>query len=829
MAKRKIKDDIMSVFNKEENIDIIPNELTILPLRDVVIFPNMIYPVLIGRQASIKAVATAMDRNKYIFVTAQKSPETEEPTLNDLYETGTIARVVQVLRLPNNLLKVLIEGEKIGQMKIKKSKTKNIKDYLESEVIKYEYTADMKNKEFLAKYQTMSKLFEEYVKNETSIPYDTIMAFNNIIDPLDKLYFAAANLKTSIKNRQLILEGILLEDKYLSIIKILKEEIQIKEIESDIHQKVNQSLQKSQKKFIIQEQIRALQNELGEDEETNQEIIQIKELIEKAKLPQNILEKANEELDKLRKTSMLSPEFTVNRNYIEWLANVPWSNFTNDNYDINYVKKILDQDHYDLEKPKERILEFIAILNIIGKLKKQIICLVGPPGVGKTSLAKSIAKALGRKFVRFSLGGVRDEAEIRGHRRTYIGALPGKIIQSMKKAGTTNPVMLLDEIDKMSTDFRGDPSSALLEVLDPEQNVAFNDHYLEVDYDLSNVLFITTANIKYDIPLPLLDRMEIIELTSYIDLEKLQIAKKHIIPKIKEELGISNFNINLTDDSILKIIREYTRESGVRNLEREISSLLRKILKEIVEQFYKEYPTIEKSNDESNNLENANQLLINNKEFLKKLKKRKINLSPLEIEKYLKSPKFKQKKDTLESKVGVVNGLAWTSVGGDIMQIEVNIMTGRDKLTLTGKLGDVMKESAIAALSFLRANTKALRLKEDFSKNKEIHIHVPEGAIPKDGPSAGITMATALYSAISGKPVRGDVAMTGEITLRGDILPIGGLKEKLLAAKRFGINRVIIPDENLRDLQDFNEDVKSNLDIIAVKNFMESINLTMNK
>lgn len=829
MAKRKIKDDIMSVFNKEENIDIIPNELTILPLRDVVIFPNMIYPVLIGRQASIKAVATAMDRNKYIFVTAQKSPETEEPTLNDLYEIGTIARVVQVLRLPNNLLKVLIEGEKIGQMKIKKSKTKNIKDYLESEVIKYEYTADMKNKEFLAKYQTMSKLFEEYVKNETSIPYDTIMAFNNIIDPLDKLYFAAANLKTSIKNRQLILEGILLEDKYLSIIKILKEEIQIKEIESDIHQKVNQSLQKSQKKFIIQEQIRALQNELGEDEETNQEIIQIKELIEKAKLPQNILEKANEELDKLRKTSMLSPEFTVNRNYIEWLANVPWSNFTNDNYDINYVKKILDEDHYDLEKPKERILEFIAILNIIGKLKKQIICLVGPPGVGKTSLAKSIAKALGRKFVRFSLGGVRDEAEIRGHRRTYIGALPGKIIQSMKKAGTTNPVMLLDEIDKMSTDFRGDPSSALLEVLDPEQNVAFNDHYLEVDYDLSNVLFITTANIKYDIPLPLLDRMEIIELTSYIDLEKLQIAKKHIIPKIKEELGISNFNINLTDDSILKIIREYTRESGVRNLEREISSLLRKILKEIVEQFYKEYPTIEKSNDESNNLENANQLLINNKEFLKKLKKRKINLSPLEIEKYLKSPKFKQKKDTLESKVGVVNGLAWTSVGGDIMQIEVNIMTGRDKLTLTGKLGDVMKESAIAALSFLRANAKALRLKEDFSKNKEIHIHVPEGAIPKDGPSAGITMATALYSAISGKPVRGDVAMTGEITLRGDILPIGGLKEKLLAAKRFGINRVIIPDENLRDLQDFNEDVKSNLDIIAVKNFMESINLTMNK
>lgn len=815
MAKRKKNEDFMSVF-KEEVKDEIPKRLSVLPLRDVVIYPNMIYPVLIGRQASIRAVATALDRNKYIFVTAQKAPDTEDPTFNDLYENGTIAKVVQVLRLPNNLLKVLIEGHKLGTIKPIKSKA----DFLEGNVTVLDYSDNLVDKEMIALYQTMSKLFEDYVKKEVTIPYDTIMAFANIISPIDRLFYAAANLKTSILNRQEIINKFDFKEKYFELIRILKEEIQIKEMEGEINQKVSVTIQKSQRKFIIQEQIRALQNELGEEDEANQEIVQIRELIEKANLPAEILEKANEELDRLRKTPTMSPEFTVNRNYLEWIASVPWNETTTDNYDINHVKKILDEDHYDLEKPKDRILEFIAILNIIGKLKKQIICFVGPPGVGKTSLAKSIARALGRKFVRFSLGGVRDEAEIRGHRRTYIGALPGKIIQSMRKAGTTNPVMLLDEIDKMSMDFRGDPSSALLEVLDPEQNVAFNDHYLEVDYDLSNVLFITTANVRYDIPLPLLDRMEVIELSSYIDPEKLQIAKKHIIPKIKEELGITEFNINLDDETILKIIREYTRESGVRNLEREISSLLRKLLKEIVEKYYLDNPAIEASEISD---DNSQKLLINNDDFIKKLKKKKILIKANEIEKYLKAPRFKQKKDKLDDKVGVVNGLAWTSVGGDIMPIEVTVMTGREKLTLTGKLGDVMKESAMAALSYLRSNAKVLGLKEGFSKNKEIHIHVPEGAIPKDGPSAGITMATALYSAISGKAIRGDVAMTGEITLRGDILPIGGLKEKLLAAKRHGMNLVIIPDENLRDLQDFNEDVKSNIEIIAVKKFDESI------
>ncbi len=818
MAKNKVKEDFLSVFDKEIKKETIPKKLSVLPLRDVVIYPNMIYPVLIGRNSSLRAVAEAMERNKFIFVVTQKSPDVEEPTLNDLYEYGTISKVVQVLRLPNNLLKVLIEGEFQGVI----NKQSPTPDFLEAIVSIVKSTYSITDKELQAYIKSASQLFDDYIRVEVTIPPDIILAFQNISDPLQKLYYAAANLKCSLEKRQNILNEKELKDKFNVLIKVLKEEIEIKEIENEINQKVNLSLQKSQKKFIIQEQIRVLQNELGEDDESNPEMIQLKELIENAKLPKQAYDKAQEELDHIRKTPILSPEFSVIRNYIEWLAQVPWSNTTLDNYDINHVKKILDEDHFDLEKPKERILEFIAVLNIVGKLKKQIICFVGPPGVGKTSLAKSIARSLGRKFVRFSLGGVRDEAEIRGHRRTYIGALPGKIIQSMKKAGTINPVILLDEVDKMSMDFRGDPSSALLEVLDPEQNFAFNDHYLEVDYDLSNVLFITTANVRYDIPLPLLDRMEVIDLSSYIDTEKLEIAKRHIIPKIKSELGISKFNINFNSDSVMKVIREYTRESGVRNLERQLSTILRKILKEIVENFYLENPNLQPNRNENIEIkqeEIESYLLVNNPDFISKLKKKRINIKPNDIEKYLKSPRYKQKKEKLDDKIGVVNGLAWTSTGGEIMQLEVTIMNGRDKLTLTGKLGDVMKESAMAALSYLRSTAKKLGLKEDFTKNKEIHIHVPEGAIPKDGPSAGITMAAALFSAVSGKAIRGDLAMTGEITLRGDILPIGGLKEKLLAAKRYGIKTVLIPDDNLSDLQDIGNDVKLDLEIIPVKNF----------
>lgn len=820
MSKKSNKNDFLSIFDEEKSNLKIPRKLSVLPLRDVVIYPYMIYPVLIGRNSSLRAVAEAMERNKFIFVVAQKQPNIDEPTFDDLYEYGTVAKVVQVLRLPNNLLKVLLEGEYQGFI----NKKYTDKEFLEANITVYQYKNIKLTNELKALINSISEKFEEYVKKDLNIPQDVIVAYNNITDIQQKLYYAAANLRCSIEKRQMILNETDIVKKYETLLKILIEEIELKNLEIDINQKVTQTLQKSQKRFLIEEQIKALQQELGEDDEGYSEISQIKEMIEKANLPDDILAKANEELDRLKKTPIRSPEFSVNRNYIEWLAQVPWRQATQDNYDINHVKKILDDDHYNLEKAKERILEFIAVLNVVGKLKKQILCFVGPPGVGKTSLARSIARALGRRYVRFSLGGVRDEAEIRGHRRTYIGALPGKIIQSMKKAGTINPVILLDEVDKMAMDFRGDPSAALLEVLDPEQNFAFNDHYLEVDYDLSNVLFITTANVKYDIPLPLLDRMEIIELSSYIDTEKFHIAKNHIIPKLKEELGIKQFNINFSDDAIFKVIREYTRESGVRNLERELSAILRKLIKEIVEKYYST-KNINKENNNSNE-EIKKILLIEDDKFVKNLKKKKIIIKPNDIEKFLKAPRYKQKKEKLDDKIGVVNGLAWTSLGGDLMPIEVTIMSGKDKLTLTGKLGDVMKESAVAALSYIRSNAKKFGLKEDFNKNKEIHIHVPEGAIPKDGPSAGITLATAILSAALNKKVKGNVAMTGEITLRGEILPIGGLKEKLLAAKRYGINKVLIPEENNIDLVDISEEILNGLDIIAVKNFEESIKHT---
>ncbi len=821
MSKKSNKNDFLSIFDEEKSNLKIPRKLSVLPLRDVVIYPYMIYPVLIGRNSSLRAVAEAMERNKFIFVVAQKQPNIDEPTFDDLYEYGTVAKVVQVLRLPNNLLKVLLEGEYQGFI----NKKYTDKEFLEANITVYQYKNIKLTNELQALINSISEKFEEYVKKDLNIPQDVTVAYNNISDIQQKLYYAAANLRCSIEKRQMILNETDIVKKYETLLKIIIEEIELKNLEIDINQKVTQTLQKSQKRFLIEEQIKALQQELGEDDEGYSEISQIKEMIEKANLPDDILVKANEELDRLKKTPIRSPEFSVNRNYIEWLAQVPWRQATQDNYDINHVKKILDDDHYNLEKAKERILEFIAVLNVVGKLKKQILCFVGPPGVGKTSLARSIARALGRRYVRFSLGGVRDEAEIRGHRRTYIGALPGKIIQSMKKAGTINPVILLDEVDKMAMDFRGDPSAALLEVLDPEQNFAFNDHYLEVDYDLSNVLFITTANVKYDIPLPLLDRMEIIELSSYIDTEKFHIAKNHIIPKLKEELGIKQFNINFSDDAIFKVIREYTRESGVRNLERELSAILRKLIKEIVEKYYST-KNINNNNNNNSEEEIKKILLIEDDKFVKNLKKKKIIIKPNDIEKFLKAPRYKQKKEKLDNKIGVVNGLAWTSLGGDLMPIEVTIMSGKDKLTLTGKLGDVMKESAVAALSYIRSNAKKFGLKEDFNKNKEIHIHVPEGAIPKDGPSAGITLATAILSAALNKKVKGNVAMTGEITLRGEILPIGGLKEKLLAAKRYGINKVLIPEENNIDLVDISEEILNGLDIIAVKNFEESIKHT---
>lgn len=815
MAKRilsKPKAPKITTSETEVEVSTIPKRLTVLPLRDTLIFPYMIFPVLIGRASSLKAINEALERDKFIFLAAQKDAAMEEPGFKDIYQYGTIAKVLQVLRLPNNLLKVLVEG--VAQGKIRK--TFRTKDFLEAEIDIIHSEITESDKELEAMQRQTSDLFANYVKANQALPPEVVAAFENIDDPVRKLFYAAANVQQKAETKQAILEKTVLKDQYFELITLLKNETELLKIEEEIDTRVQDSIQKTQRKYFIQEQIRVLQKELGEDDESTPELAVLKEAIENAGMPPEIKKRAMEEFDKLKRTQSMSPEFGVNRSYLEWLTAVPWDKVTPDNMSVDHVCKILDDDHYGLEKPKERILEYIALLNLVGSLKGQILCFVGPPGVGKTSLARSIARATGRNFVRISLGGVRDEAEIRGHRRTYIGAMPGKIIQTMKRAGTINPVILLDEIDKMSTDFRGDPSSALLEVLDPEQNIAFNDHYLEVDYDLSSVLFVATANVKYDIPLPLLDRMEVIELSSYLDHEKLQIAKKHIIPKLLKEFGLDEVKISFTDEGLLKIIREYTRESGVRNLEREIGTVLRRVAKEVVRDVEEKLPAPTADQKKKTKLRQT-------AAFKNFTKKKTFTLDEKTVEVYLKNPRFKDRKEELKDTVGLATGLAWTSVGGDTLPVEVTIMPGSEKLTLTGKLGDVMKESATAALSYVRANFKALGVPEDFSKGKEIHIHVPEGAIPKDGPSAGITMTLALISAASGKPLRGDLAMTGEVNLRGQVLPIGGLKEKLLAAKRLGITMVLIPKDNEKDLSEVHPETLENLKVIPVSTIQEAL------
>ncbi len=787
----KISDVVLKPSEVNSVIDNIPEELPILPLRDIVIFPYMIFPVLVGREQSIRAANYAADTTKYIFLSTQKKSNIEDPSIHDLYLDGTIAKIVQILKLPNGLMKILVDG--MFQARIKEFTNK--KDFFEAkvEIILPEANPDH---EMNAMVRQMTQLFKDYVKISRNVPNDTITAFDNIEEPDRKLFYAAANINQAIDVKQNILQQHTLKDQYYEVIKILNSEIDILKIEKEIDNKVQENIAKTQRKFIIQEQIKILQDELGEDEDAPPEFAKLRERIKKAKMPSDVQEKAIDELNKLKKTPPMSPESTVIRNYLDWLIDVPWSKKTKDNLAIKHVQKILDEDHFGLEKPKERIIEHIAVLNLVKQMKGQILCFVGPPGVGKTSLGKSIARALGRNFVRISLGGVRDEAEIRGHRRTYIGSMPGKIIQSMKRAGTINPVMLLDEIDKMSMDFRGDPSSAMLEVLDPEQNHTFNDHYLEVDYNLQQVMFITTANIRYNIPLPLQDRMEIIELPGYLEYDKLEIAKKHLIPKQLKAHGLDNKKVQLSDSAVKRIIGEYTREAGVRNLEREIASVLRKVAKEIVVK-------------ESTNG--------------RKKSKSKYTIDEKKIEEYLKTPRFRYQRHSKVNKIGSVTGLAWTSTGGDLLTVDVSIMNGAGKLNLTGQLGNVMKESAQAALSYLRSSAKKLNINPDFFKGKEIHIHLPEGAIPKDGPSAGITMAMAMLSAISGKPASNNVAMTGEITLTGSILGIGGLTEKLLAAQRFGIETVLIPKENEIDLKEVSDKVKKGLKIITIEKLEDAI------
>ncbi len=792
--------------------DTIPTVLPVVPLRDIVIFPYMMYPILAGRETTVKAINHALDNHKYIMLVTQTDSKVEDPSPEHLYRHGTIARVIQVIKLPNNLIKVLIDG--IVQAKVIEFKHK---EFLEAEV-SYSFPEIEESTELNALIRQTTKLFYDYVNNNRTIAQESLMAYDNIKEADRKLYYAASTITVPIHIKQRLLEIDNLIKQYYELIGILNSEIEIFQVEKDIEAKINQSMQKNQRRFIVQEQIKILQEELNDEDETDPDFVKIKNAIKKSKMPKDVKEKAMEEFNKMKKTPPMSPEATVSRNFLDWLISVPWSIFTQDNLDIEHAKEILDADHFGLEKPKERILEHIAILNNLERIKKnvknkkaikaraQILCLVGPPGVGKTSLGKSIARALDRNFVRISLGGVRDEAEIRGHRRTYIGSMPGKIIQSMRKAGSSNPVILMDEIDKMGMDFRGDPASALLEALDPEQNNTFNDHYLDVDYDLSKVLFITTANVQYAIPAPLLDRMEIIQMPGYLEHEKIEIALRHIMPKLMLEHGLTEKDVEISGDIIRKIINEYTREAGVRNLEREIASLMRKITKDIVLKRVK-------SNGSKTGKKSYNAFKV----------------SPDDLEKYLGVPKFKEKPADKKDKIGSVVGLAWTSMGGDILNIEVSVMHGKEKLTLTGQLGDVMKESAQAGLSFLRSNAKSLGLKSEFFANKEIHIHIPEGAIPKDGPSAGITMAIAMLSALTGKPTRHDVAMTGEITLRGEILPIGGLNEKLLAAQRNGMKTVLIPKENQKDLKEIPDKIKEGLEIVTVEKFEDALKYVFRK
>jgi len=805
-------DDVLSSLEQKGALTSgFPDSMPVLPLRDIVIYPHMIFPVLIGRSSSLKAVAEALERDKYVILVAQRNAGVEDPTQADVYEYGTVAKILQILRLPNNLLKVLVEG----MVQIRISSYIRTEPYLEATGTLVSPVYDPKDRNLKAMIRHASELFEAYVKENRSLPPEVLGAFENIEDPVRKLYYAAANVHQKVDVKQPLLETEELREQYYRLVTMLSGELEMLKLESEIDTKVQDQIQRSQRKYFIQEQIRALQKELGDDEELSSDLGPLKDSLEAAALPEPTRSKAFEEFERLKKTPTMSPEFNVNRTWLEWLTYVPWSKRSADNLNVKHVRAILDEDHYDLEKPKDRVVEFISVLNLVGSLRGQILCFVGPPGVGKTSLARSIARATGRNFVRMSLGGVRDEAEIRGHRRTYIGAMPGKIIQSMKRAGSVNPVILLDEIDKMSMDFRGDPSSALLEVLDPEQNNTFNDHYLEVDYDLSNVLFIATANVKYDIPAPLLDRMEVIELSSYLEPDKVEIAKRHIVTKQKIEHGLGDFNITFTDKSLLKIVREYTRESGVRNLEREIAAVLRKVASNVVTSVSQSSGTVDPAS-------------MRKSAAFKNAKRRKVVIDEEAVTNYLRAPKFKSKPEDLVDKIGVATGLAWTSMGGDTLPVEVSIMPGSEKLTLTGKLGDVMKESAVAALSYLRANYQTYGLDADFAKGKEIHVHVPEGAIPKDGPSAGITMTLALLSAASGKPLRGDLAMTGEVTLRGNILPIGGLNEKLLAARRMGIQTVFVPRENERDIDELSPVVTKGLEIIFVDHIDQAVPIAFN-
>ncbi len=751
----------------------------VLPLRDIVVFPHMIVPLFVGREKSIKALEEVMRSDTFILLATQKNASDDDPAPDSIYSVGTLASVLQLLKLPDGTVKVLVEGAARARVQLYTGR----EDYYEADaVVLADSTGNQVEAEALAR--SVVNEFEGYVKLNKKVSPEVIGVVQQIEDYAKLADAVASHLAVKIPDKQTILETPSVTERLEKVLGLMESEISVLQVEKRIRTRVKRQMEKTQREYYLNEQMKAIQKELG-DEDGKDEVAELEEKIKQTKLSKEAREKAQHELKKLRQMSPMSAEATVVRNYLDWLLSIPWNKKSKVKKDLVLAEQILEADHYGLEKVKERIVEYLAVQQRANKLTGPILCLVGPPGVGKTSLGKSIAKATGREFVRVSLGGVRDEAEIRGHRRTYIGSMPGKVIQSMRKAKSSNPLFLLDEVDKMGADFRGDPSSALLEVLDPEQNHAFNDHYLEVDYDLSNVMFITTAN-TLNIPPPLMDRMEIIRIAGYTEDEKVEIARKHLIPHAIVKHGLRLDEWSIDDEALLTMIRRYTREAGVRNLERELSTLIRKAVKEL---------TIKKT--------------------------KSVQVTAKNIADYLGVPKYRYGEVEDEDQVGVVTGLAWTDVGGELLTIEAAMMPGKGKMTVTGNLRDVMKESISAAASYVRMRSAAFGIEPPAFDKRDIHVHVPEGATPKDGPSAGVGMVTAIVSVMTGIPVHRDVAMTGEITLRGRVLPIGGLKEKLLAALRGGIKTVLIPEENAKDLVEINDSIKSGLDIIPVSRMDE--------
>ncbi len=749
----------------------------VLPLRDVVVYPHMVIPLFVGREKSIVALNKAMDVGKRILLVAQETADLDEPQPSDLYEVGTLATILQLLKLPDGTVKVLVEGGERALID-----RFNVGDHFSAEITLLSEEDRHDEREIDVLVRSIITQFEQYVKLNKKVPPEVLTSLSGIDEPGRLADTVAAHMALKLSEKQRILEIQDIKSRLEQVLGIIEGEIDVLQIEKRIRGRVKQQMEKSQREYYLNEQMKAIQKELGEMEDAPNELADLESKIEKAGMPKEAKEKATSELNKLKLMSPMSAEATVVRNYVDWLVKAPWKKRSKVFKDLKKAEAVLEADHYGLEKVKERILEYLAVQQRVKRLKGPILCLVGPPGVGKTSLGQSIARSTNRKFVRMSLGGVRDEAEIRGHRRTYIGSMPGKIIQNLSKTGVRNPLFLLDEVDKMAMDFRGDPSSALLEVLDPEQNSTFADHYLEVDFDLSDVMFVCTAN-SLNIPAPLLDRMEVIRIPGYTEDEKTNIALKYLIPKQLKENGLKKSELRITENAVRDIIQHYTRESGVRNLEREISKICRKVVKSL----------------------------------LLKPRKSSVLVTPKSMEKYLGVRRFRYGKAEDNDQIGQVTGLAWTEVGGELLTIEAAVVPGKGKLTHTGQLGEVMTESIQAAMTVVRSRVGVLGIDEDFYQKFDVHIHVPEGATPKDGPSAGVGMCTALVSALTDIPVKSDVAMTGEITLRGEVLPIGGLKEKLLAAHRGGINTVLIPEENEKDLAEIPKNIKDKLTIVPVK------------